>query len=1062
MKRYFAIATFLLLTGSLDGQHYNIARYSVAEGLLHSFVSDITQDNRGNIWIATGGGLSQFNGVRFFNYTTRDGLNFTRLTCVAADSDGNIWVGSSKGVNVFNGNRIFSLSDPVLGENVLAIEPAGGSKAWIATDNGLSLASLQTDSLVFTKIKYDFNSPEIAMIFQDRSLTSFLLTSKSGDLYYGSNGFLFRVRDKRVEKITSPDNLTVNDGAELPDGTLVFGTNRDLFQLEKSRLIPFINQYINGFEVVKVRYHSQKLRMLGRKRDSNTEPMFLLTINLAEPSYFRVIGKANGMIESPTSLYIDHENNVWTGSNGGLSVLRGESFVTFTTNDGLVGNKIWAICQTFDKSLWLGTIGEGLTVMRKGETLRYTQKSGLPDSYIGKVYQYPQGNVFLGTGNAGLCQAIWNEKAQRHQFKKIAVIQGQNRLRVDDIYRDGSGRLWVASQKGLYWTDNDKDFTRQNLIENDSPVFVQKLLFDMSRQRLWVGTRGSGLFYVEAGKSYRYDSCFFREEISTLCQDTFGDIWVGTRTNGIYRINNQGTLQLTEKEGISSNLVYILLPDNYSNLWVGTNLGLDKINLTSVSDGHAEIRHYGSDDGLLDLEINLNGALEDQEGYLWFATNGGLLRYDHNYDISNRIPPKVNILGMKLHSQTTDWSHFDENTDTWNGLPRSLSLRYHQNHLTFEFVAISFKNPKQITYSWMLDGFDKSWIDGGINRQAIYSNLPHGRYVFKLKAANNDLVWSEEIKSMEIVIEPPVWATWWFRVFIIVFAFMAVYLFMLWRIRVLKTRQKELEEIVEMRTYELSEQVRIIDTKNHQILDSIYYAKFLQSAILPSISDIYQNFSDAFVLYKPKDVVSGDFYWFQSDGQKSIIALADCTGHGVPGAIVSVVCSNALNQAVREMADADPARILERTRMLVIDTFSHGYKDVRDGMDIALCTFMHQTGELIFAGANTCLCAVVNGYFTKLRPNNQHIGRNIKTESFTNQTLTLKKGDLFFMYSDGYTDQFGGETNRKFSIKKLEELVFSNANLTMSELSHLLDNTFEQWKGMNDQIDDVVVLGIRV
>jgi ligand-binding sensor domain-containing protein/serine phosphatase RsbU (regulator of sigma subunit) len=1062
MKNLFLFSFFILCVTASIGQRYNIARYGVSEGLLHSFVSDVTQDKRGNIWIATGGGLSQFNGVQFFNYTTRDGLNFTRLTCVAADLEGNIWTGSSKGVNVFNGKQIFSLNDSTLGDNVLSIEPATGSKAWIATDKGLSLVSLNGLNLTFTKIKYDFNSPEIAMIFQDRSLSSFLLSSQNGDLYYGSNGFLFRIRDKMVERISSGIDVSVNAGTELPDGTLIFATNKDIYRLEKSTLKPFINQHINGFNLSKIRYHAQKLWMLGKKSDSGSEQMFLLTINLAEPNYFRIVGKNNGMIESPTSLYIDHENNVWTGSNGGLSVLRGESFVTFTTSDGLVGNKIWGICQTTDRSLWLGTIGEGLSVVKNEEVLRYTKKQGLPDEYIGKIYQDDCKNIFLGTGNAGICKVEWNARLQTHTFKKLKIIPDQDRLRVDDIFRDNAGNLWVASQRGLYFSTDDKNFTHQSLTNNHEPVFIQKLLFDQKRERLWVATRGSGLFYIEDSKTKRFDDIRANEEISTISQDAFGDIWVGTRTRGIFRITDEETTQITEVQGISSNLIYILMPDNYSNLWIGTNLGLDKLHLPALHEGRIEIRHYGSDDGLLDLETNLNGALEDREGYLWFATNGGLLRYDQKYDISNRVPPKVSILSMKLHSQETDWSRFSASTDSWSALPNSLTLQHDQNHLTFDFVAISFKNPKQISYAWMLEGFDQTWIHGGLNRQAIYSNLPNGQYVFKLKAANNDRVWSEEVISMPIVVKPPFWATWWFRALVMFFLFLLVYLFMLWRIRSLKITQKELEAIVDIRTYELSEQVRIIDTKNHQILDSIYYAKFLQSAILPSITSIDQKFSDVFVLYKPKDVVSGDFYWYLNNGNKSIIAVADCTGHGVPGAIVSVVCSNALNQAVRDLPDANPATILERTRVLVIDTFSHGYKDVRDGMDIALCTFDHETGDLLFAGANSGLCAVVNGYFAKLKPNNQHIGRNIKTEPFVNQSLHLKKGDVFFMYSDGYTDQFGEETGKKFSIKKLDELLYQNAGMQMREISTILDETFENWKGIQEQIDDVVVLGIRV
>jgi ligand-binding sensor domain-containing protein/serine phosphatase RsbU (regulator of sigma subunit) len=1062
MRKSIKIIFLLLLAWKLEAQHYNISRYSVREGLLHSFVSDLTQDKRGNLWIATGAGLCQFNGVQFNYFTTKDGLNNTRLTCLAADDQGNIWTGSSRGVNIFDGKTIYSLVDSAFGENVLAIKTIEGANAWVATDKGLSIVSFIYGKINFDKIKYDFSSPELAMIFQDRSLTSFLLASKTGDLFYGSNGFLFRIQNKIIENITVDDGVTINSGTELHDGTLLFATNKGIFRLKNSALVPFENKYTQSYNLSRIQYHGQKLWMLGQNEGQGNEEMFLLVIDLNDPSYFRMIGKRNGLIESPTSLYIDHENNVWTGSNGGLSVLRGETFMTFTIADGLTGNKVWGICQTDDKNMWIGTIGEGLTIKNENITYNYTKANGLPDMYVGKIYQDQQKNIYIGTVNAGICKVFFDVKTNKHFFRKLIIIPGNERIRVDDICRDSENRLWVASQKGLYYTSNERNFFHTPLFEEDTgQVFVQKIHLDKVRDRIWIGTRNNGVFYIENSIAYRCNEIPYNEEVTTIIQDSFGDLWIGTRTRGIYRIGEKELTQFTDRNGLTSNLIYILFPDSHGNLWIGTNLGLDKLNLNALREGKTELRHYNSADGLLDLETNLNGVIEDEKGFIWFATNGGLLRYDQKFDISNRIPPKVNLLNLKLHSRETDWSKYSSKVDLWNGLPKKLTLKYNQNHLTFDFVAISFKNPKEIIYSWKLEGFDHSWVQGEANRQAIYSNLPSGRYIFKLKAANNDKIWSDEIQTISFTISPPVWGTWWFKLMALVIFFLLIYLFLLSRTKSLKIRQKELQEIVDQRTKEISEQLRIIDKKSHQILDSISYAKFLQNAILPSISTIDQVFSDVLILYKPKDVVSGDFYWFQNEENKSIIAVADCTGHGVPGAIVSVVCSNALNQAVRDYPNADPAQILERTRTLVIDTFSHGYEDVRDGMDIALVVFDHQSGELTFSGANSGLCAVINNEFVKLKPNIQHIGRNIKTIPFTNQTLQLQLGDLFFMSTDGYTDQLGGHDRHKFSMKRLEHILFKNAQLKLGDLAMLLDETLYNWKGHNEQTDDVLVMGIR-
>ena len=226
--------------------------------------------------------------------------------------------------------------------------------------------------------------------------------------------------------------------------------------------------------------------------------------------------------------------------------------------------------------------------------------------------------------------------------------------------------------------------------------------------------------------------------------------------HGLYRsvfcYNSNGINRLTEKEGLSSNLIFILHADRLGNLWVGTNLGLDRIDIKTLkSENKLVIRHYGSDEGLADLETNLNGVCEENDSNFWISTNGGLLKYDRSEDRQNNVPPKVRILGLKLFSQETSWENYSSSINPWNGLPDKLSLRYNQNHLTFEFVGVSYRNPRMVKYAWKLDGFDHDWIISS-SRQAMYSNIPPGNYIFRIKAANSDLVWSNEVLSMPFTI----------------------------------------------------------------------------------------------------------------------------------------------------------------------------------------------------------------------------------------------------------------------------------------------------------------------
>jgi serine phosphatase RsbU (regulator of sigma subunit)/Tfp pilus assembly protein PilF len=261
---------------------------------------------------------------------------------------------------------------------------------------------------------------------------------------------------------------------------------------------------------------------------------------------------------------------------------------------------------------------------------------------------------------------------------------------------------------------------------------------------------------------------------------------------------------------------------------------------------------------------------------------------------------------------------------------------------------------------------------------------------------------------------------------------------------------------------EINEKKTIIEEKQKEILDSISYAKRLQEAILPPVDLLHKYFGSVFIYYKPKDIVAGDFYWMEHKNGFTFIAAADCTGHGVPGAMVSVVCSNALNRAVLEFNLNDPGKILDKTRDLVLETFSKSDKDVKDGMDISLLVFNAGTGELKWAGANNPLWYTENGKMIEIISNKQAIGKTDDPKPFTTHTIKLEKNSSVFLFTDGYADQFGGEKGKKFKYKPLQSVLLENAHLSSNEQKEKLKTTFSSWKGDLEQVDDVCVIGIRI
>jgi len=275
--------------------------------------------------------------------------------------------------------------------------------------------------------------------------------------------------------------------------------------------------------------------------------------------------------------------------------------------------------------------------------------------------------------------------------------------------------------------------------------------------------------------------------------------------------------------------------------------------------------------------------------------------------------------------------------------------------------------------------------------------------------------------------------------------------------------------IIEEQKEQVEEQKSIVESaheqlgeKNKEIMDSINYAKRIQSAILPPVKLIKEHLQDSFVLYKPKDIVAGDFYWIETLDEHVLFAAADCTGHGVPGAMVSVVCNNGLNRSVREYGLSDPGKILDRTRDIVIQEFEKSEEEVKDGMDIALCSLQGTT--LAYAGAHNPLWIVRNGATEteEIRADKQPIGKYDDPLPYTTHRIELQPGDTFYIFSDGYADQFGGEKGKKLKSSNFKKLLLSLQQEPMQRQEAILDEAFDKWKGNIEQLDDVCVIGVRV
>lgn len=273
-----------------------------------------------------------------------------------------------------------------------------------------------------------------------------------------------------------------------------------------------------------------------------------------------------------------------------------------------------------------------------------------------------------------------------------------------------------------------------------------------------------------------------------------------------------------------------------------------------------------------------------------------------------------------------------------------------------------------------------------------------------------------------------------------------------------------LEEKVLERTRELQSQKEMIEEKNQEIIDSINYALRLQRAIIPTKAKIKSVLPNSFVYFQPKDIVSGDFYWMNQVDDKILIAAIDCTGHGVPGAMVSVVGANGLNRCVKEFNLRQPAKILDKLTELVKETFESGEDHVKDGMDGALCSIDLKNRIVEYAGANNPFWVLKahSGEIEEVKANKQPIGDFDFQKPFTNHVFQLDEGDTVFIFSDGYVDQFGGPKGKKFKYKSLKTLLEKLGDLPLDKQVIELEKSFQTWKGDIEQLDDVCVIGVRM
>lgn len=1086
MLKRLLVFLFSGIAFSLAAQTTSFITYGVEQGLVQSQVQSLVQDNEGNLWIGTLAGLSRYDGLTFQNFSKKDGLVEDWVTVAYKDSKGDIWFGhwaggvsrynskskkfesinleeytrfrtitaivedsqgffwfATEGSGIFiydpvkNSKFVLNVKDGLASANVYDLALDSSGNMWIGTDHGITICDTKADISSPTS----FVSLNAARGFPGDVITSFALANKGTEMWVGTG-------DKGVVALQLPSGFVNRNAPTLLPTMRIFGPEQGLGAdfaetiIEDSRGNIWVGTTGGGATRITPRPSSSRLDALDMAVVKNYNTRQGL-------NYFNV-----------KAILEDREGNIWIGTDVGLNQYRGERFQLFDKQDGLNNDIVWATLVDSKGNVWLGT-NDGLTKLsfytvpgteeRKFTAHNYSTADGLGSNVILSLHEDDGGTIWVGTGFGGVSRL----SPGASQFETFGTSSGLANDVVYAINSDQKGNIWIGTKEGASKFDPATKTFRNYTSEDGLGGNNVYRIFRDSRGNIWFGALG-GYLSVYDGKGFtKYDETNGIVHRFILCinEDKDHNIWFGAYGGGVYLFDGRTFRNFSTKSGLTTESPYAIICDNDNNIWVGNSRGLDRFNRSDST-----FSHFGRSEGFLGVEVNPNAASIGKDGCLWFGTIMGAVKFDPKENRKNTVEPVTSLSGLKIFMRDADF-------------PEDARFSYDQNHLTFSFVGISLTNPEKVKYQYMLEGFDKDWSPVPVHyNEAVYSNLPPGEYTFMVRAYNNDGVVNKEPVKYRFFVRPPFWQTATFYVLMTLFVIFSIYGADKWRTRNLKRQKKILEEKVEQRTLELALKNEELAQKNKEITDSIRYAKRLQDTMLLPSRELRKVLPESFIFYRPKDIVSGDFYFYRlvsvNGKKRAIIAAVDCTGHGVPGAFMSIVTNDMIVSVIDGNAAASPAELLDGLNRAMSDKMRHTIDDikVRDGVDIALATIDLDTLELQYAGAFNPMYMFRGKQFTEYKPDKISIGGYMEeaAKKYVNHSVQLQTGDTIYLFSDGYADQFGGPQGKKFKLSQLKALLLNLQDQEMNDQLRILEQTIETWKGSHEQVDDMLVIGVRV
>ncbi len=1047
MRNFIAWITITVLAilspCNIHAQIYKFQQYGIDKGLCHHTIYAITQDKHGFIWFATGMGLCRYDGVQFVTPSETD-LPATNVTTAFKDNSGDLWFGYNDGLVVQYNGVDFVTVDTL--RNNTAVNQI------IQTPQGEILMATQTDGI--TRI----SNKHIDRLSQgmEGKLIYALCFVDANRLLVGCQDGLYLYKQwsdqsslTLMTKIDTIPDATIKAVIPRADGNGYWVATEDdgiYYLLINGNNVSVHPLNIPELEDTRVQsvyedaQHNLWISTIGKglfrarlSQDNSIEKIYNYNV-------FNGLGS-----NDVKQIFFDNQNDLWVATYGqGAASLTNLAFSFFETT-APIRNNATAVLSVDGSEYWIAGVGAMMKITSKpGEkSIILGRDNGIPNDRITALHQDGSDNIWVGTEKSGLYKIV------KGTNRATLFLRSENSLSNSiQAITSLDATIWVASRNGVLIIDTQTGKMDQLNTVDGLPHNNIRDIFKDSKDAIWITTNSNSILAVNKNKRHILEN-ENEIEFSTITEDGQGKLWAGTQGKGVYLFDeiNDTVYHFTTRDGLKSDYCYAMVYDGNNHIWVGHRLGLSCINIHRHT-----VTGFGPEMGLTG-DVNPNAMCVNKSGEMLVGMTDGVMMYDIYADHTKDRVPMLNLLSVSIGDKVYDPY-------------KSIILPSGRYKVSFDFIGLQFANPESVVYQYVLQGYDSEWSMPTNSGTVIYPRLENGEYKFWVRACNSDNC-SEETLLFTFKIRKPFWKTWWFILLMIGAAVSTVYLIIAIRERNHRAQQEYLERELAARTKEVREQKEEIEIKNRDITDSINYAQRIQFSILPSTSTLLEHCSGAFIFYRPRDIVSGDFYWFDyfPDTHRLLVVCADSTGHGVPGAFMSLIGTTLIKDIAMRSDIHNPADILYRLDENVQSTLNQNQESeqANDGMDMVVCEINTETQYVRFSSAMRPFVVYHDGVPTMYKYSRSSIGAQPgKNKAFEMTEVKLSVGDTIYMFTDGYTDQFGGPSGKKFKMNRLQSVLDDIQTRDMDEQYRVIKENFDLWKGKMDQVDDVLVIGVRL